>query len=80
MNNAIISHINNAIQSLEEAIRFTITRNSKSSVEQLLIEVKWINCLQDLIDVINFHILKNFSLKLKLDCDDTDNCHQSLST
>ena len=76
MNNVIFNHLNNAIQSLEILmLNLTYDSESRSSVEQLLLEVKWTNCLQNLIDVLNFHPLRNFSLKLELECDDNDNCH-----
>lgn len=79
MNNVIFNHINNTIQSLEEVLRLNLTNDSESrrSVEQLLLEVKWTNCLQNLIDALNFHSLRNFSLKLELESDDNDKCYHN---
>jgi hypothetical protein len=79
MNNVIFNHLNNAIQSLEILqLNLTYDSESRSSVEQLLLEVKWTNCLQNLIDVVNFHPLRNFSLKLELECDDNDKYHHHI--
>jgi hypothetical protein len=65
MNKVIFNHINNAIRSLEEALQITVAPNSesRSSAEQLPLEVKWTNFLQNLVDILNFYSLRNFSLR-----------------
>lgn len=82
MNNVFFNHINNAIRSLEEALQLTVASDSesRSSAEQLLLEVRWTNFLQNLVDILNFYSLRNFSLKLQMDCDDSDNCHDQHSS
>jgi hypothetical protein len=46
---------------------------SKNSVEQLLLEVELTDFIQNLINFLNTHFLKNFSFRLQMDCDEGQN-------
>jgi hypothetical protein len=73
MSNSSSDDLNCAIESLEQVIRQNL--QDQCSVERLLIETQCTNCLQRLIDFVNAFVLKNFSLRLQMDCDDSDKCH-----
>jgi hypothetical protein len=73
MSNSTSDDINSAIESLEQAVIQNI--QDQGCIERLLIETKCTNCLQRLIDILNGLVLKNFTLRLQMDCDDTDKCH-----
>lgn len=73
MSNSTSDDINSAIESLEQAVRQDI--QDQGCIERLLIETQCTNCLQRLIDNLNGLVLKNFSLRLQMDCDDSDKCH-----
>jgi hypothetical protein len=68
MNNSISADINSAMEFLRRFAREDL--QTQDSTKQLLLEVKCTNSLQMLIDIVNTRILRSFSLRLQMECND----------
>jgi hypothetical protein len=47
------------------------------TVQQLIVETEWTNCLQDLVEFGNKRLLRSFSLRLEMD-DDEPEMHRQI--
>jgi hypothetical protein len=71
MTNSNCTDINSTIESIQQVLIQDL--QVRTSAEQLLLEAKCTNCIQGLVEIANVRILKNFSLKVEMECDDNDN-------